>query len=465
MTVELSYLASREWLETEMLSGQRVRSRHQRLSVDLESVPDETSKRISAILDETGLSEDSQKVEVFDSGVNPWITYVWNDGRKLKMDEPILLAIGALPELTKPTDHIESVLAAWEDWLASYKTIALEVIEGLQTDQPAHHLKADWSHEFDALPSFDITFGDGMTTTIDWSMDPECIRDALAGSAWLRAAKKRFPSSSFDAAAEATSLPPNKWISQIKELPPSEQATHYLRQKKRLFLAAKAHDRAVRSSVFSFEAEMRKWASDHGSERLQLGIEDGYRMNARYLAERLAKEAPGFYAMAAQSAESGWASKASSPSEEALRLRRAVQIALDAHAPSNVDGIPEAEIVVVKSPPHQIYLAESNSRFPSDAGLPARDGWPWWTDQHENVIGGDPIPFEAVVVRNWLGRFHLIGAVDSPGSRSKMIWAIPDLEDFGPLGNITPSNPDAEPPNAARIKPPKPDNNDDDIPF
>lgn len=189
---------------------------------------------------------------------------------------------------------------------------------------------------------------------------------------------------------------------------------------------------------------------------------------ARDVEERLAAEAPGFFAMPANSVKDGWARQTGSPSEEALRLRRRVQAAMDKCAPVNFDGKPSAEIVTVTEPPPQIYFAqEEGDPFSGTevTDLPSKEAWPWFRDDDGGVFGYNAKPFEAVVVKNWLGRFHLIGAVSGEnGSRPVGIWAIPDRQHFHEDGAVDAQDPDAKAPVAAKRKPPRP-GGDDDIPF
>jgi hypothetical protein len=249
---------------------------------------------------------------------------------------------------------------------------------------------------------------------------------------------------------------------------PSDVARASLDLVRRRCAAAKAFDAAQEAAIPDFEAEMKRWAKDHGSERLRLGLEDGYRMNSRYLAERIAAEAPGMFAMPSESAKKGWAIKTASPSESALRLRRQIAAAMERNAPPNSGGPPETEISTVKSPPPEIYRADAGIQTPFatvGTDLPSRDGWPWELE-HNRPVSLDPIPFEAVVVKNWLGRFHLIGAVDDdrrgapPG-----IWAVPDIDDYRDDGSVLPRDPDETMPERAKRKPPERELEEDDIPF
>src|ERR1035438_5485077 len=133
---------------------------------------------------------------------------------------------------------------------------------------------------------------------------------------------------------------------------------------------------------------LRRWAKEQGSDQLNIGIEDGYRMIPQYLLERINAEVPGFYAhLPRDNDDVSWQER-TAPSIAALRLRRAVQERLERWCPEKMDP-PDAQIVWMKSPP--IGMREK----PED-----EDEW-----YHE-----DPA-FEAIIARNWLGRYTLVAAV------------------------------------------------------
>lgn len=462
---DLRYQASREWLEAEILAGRPASHRRHSLVVDLESLDPRQAKRVEAILDGIVFKPDLGRVIVLDSGIDPERRYGASDDELAAMDDPVVRAVGALPEIASPTRDLESVLTATEEWLAQYCTAALDAIEQLNQTRP------DGKNPFGKKISWTavrIPFGPDSEATVRPDDGPNAMRDARAAWAWRWAAKDRFSAQSVEAATEATAPSPEESHAWIETEGPEEIAQRFLSWAKRRYMAAKAHDRARRAQVPDFDTEMARWASENGSDRLQLGIEDGYRMNSRYLAERLAAEAPGFFAMPANSVKDGWARQTGSPSEEALRLRRRVQAAMDKCAPVNFDGKPSAEIVTVTEPPPQIYFAhEEGDPFSGTevTDLPSKEAWPWFRNDDGGVFGYNAKPFEAVVVKNWLGRFHLIGAVSGEnGSRPVGLWAIPDRQHFHEDGAVDAQDPDAKAPVAAKRKPPRP-GGDDDIPF
>lgn len=465
--IELRYMASREWMESEMLAGRPVQRRDQTLVVDPDSIDPELLARVEAVADSImHLSiKKKQRICVLDSGIDPELFSTSAGDRSTPMDAAVVDQVGVLPELPEPTDDVAAVVAAWEVWLKEYCAQALVTIKLTNANPPTDlkDISVDQDVEWGPV---DISFGDGLRTTIALDDGPEAIRAVRAGLLWNWAAADRFSSESYAAAREATEASPGEGKNWLESLGPEELAQKYLERRKQLFRAAKAHHVARSEQVPDFEDEMKRWAFECGSNRLRLGIEDGYRMNARYLVERLAAEAPGMFAMTARSAPKDWAHRAGSPSEQALELRRRVNAAITRHAPPNLDGKPEAEIVIVKHPPHEMFLADPGVKTLQGLigdDLPSREAWPWSLDSYRSPVGKGPKPLEAVVVKHWLGRFHLIGAVGDPlGGDPPGIWAIPDPEMYEEDGTVKPQDPDATRPRAAKRKPPE---TDEDIPF
>ena len=131
-----------------------------------------------------------------------------------------------------------------------------------------------------------------------------------------------------------------------------------------------------------FKREMEQWAEQHGSERLRVGLADGYRMVGVYLQERAEHEAgSGFYAWRQEAAPRLWVRR-NDPTEDALLLRRQVQARLAAITPDD-QPILEAEIVWLKQSPEQIC------------------DLPLWEQES----------CEAIVIRGWLDHYTLVGVV------------------------------------------------------
>lgn len=454
----LGYQASREWMEAEILAGRPVQHRRQTLSVDLEDLDVEQVQRVEAVLDAVHVDLYSGQVTVLDSGIDPENKFGPKE-KRVPMDGPIVQVVGRLPELPKPTDDLHEVLVAWEGWLAQYCSEALKAIDALNQERPKGENPFGKEIEWKGIR---VEFGPAVETVVKPEDGPKAIQHARAAWAWTWAARDRFGQESVEAAKEATTPSADVSRGWIENLDREQVAQLFLERAKKMHTTAKAHDAARRAQEPDFDTEMARWASKKGSPRLQLGIEDGYRMNARYLAERLAAEAPGFFAMPVSSAKKDWAHRTASPSEQALRLRRHVETAIRKTAPESPDGPPDVEILTVTEPPAQMYFAHGDDF--ADTEFPSKEGWPWWYDEDNSPYGYEAKPFEAVVVKNWLGRFHLIGGVSNDaGIGPAGIWAIPQLRHFEDDGSVQPQNPDDPPPKAAKRKPPHP--GEDDIPF
>lgn len=455
----LRYQASREWMEGEILAGQPVQHRRHALPVDPHDLEAEERVRVEAVLDAVEVAREDGRVTVLDSGIDPGMSYGPSEDALVPMDQPITQVVGKLPELPEPTNDLSRVLDVWEEWISRYCEEALTAIDVLNREKPSGQNPFGRAVKWGGLR---VLFGPGAETAVKPEDGAEAMRDVRAGWAWTWAAKERFGLESVEAAEEATMPAPAQSQEWIESLGPVEIARRFLERVKKMHAAAKAHDAARKAQEPDFDIEMGQWASAHGSTRLQLGIEDGYRMNARYLAERLAAEAPGFFAMSVNSAKRTWARRTASPSEQALLLRRRVQAAIEQSAPLLSGGSPEVEIMTIAEPPPQMYLAHVEGGEASD--FPSKEGWPWWYDEEGNAYGFRAKPFEAIVVTNWLGRFHLVGAVaDESGSSPAGIWAVPQLRHYREDGVVERQNPDGPAGTRAKRKPPSP--GEDDIPF
>lgn len=454
----LRYQASREWMEEEILSGRPLDHRRHTLCIDPAVLSVDLQARLESLLDGAVYLEDLERVLVLDSGLNPSLSFGPNQENFVPMDDLVVSRIGILPEIPRPTDQAVDVISAWETWMELYRSTALIAIESLIQESPARgrgsdNRKVKWSGRAVELHGFRFA--------VSPSDGPQAMQDIRAGLAWGKRANELFAAESTSAAKEATGPSREEVQAWYEDGEAEIFASHYRLWAKRFYAAAKAHDRALRSDVLDFDAEMERWAGEFGSERLRLGIADGYRMNARYLSERLAAEAPGFYAMPTRAATEGWAKRANSPSEAALRLRRAVEAAITKSAPKNIDGPPRIEIAEVVDPPVEIYIAQGQEGPYAD--LPDPRGWDWKPDNSGGTYGKGPQPFEAVIVHGWLSRFTLIGAVaEEEGHGPPWVWAVPEADRFHEDGTVIAEDPDERRPTRAKRKPP---GGDDDIPF
>lgn len=468
-SIELRYLASRKWMESQILKGQAIQSRVQTILVNPADLDNSLLRRVESVQDAVMTLKvgKARRICVLDSGIDPELSFGPSKKQLVPLDKPIRDALGNLPELDFPTEDVQAVVSAWEDWIARYIEEALQVIDRLNLDPPGVgkeeflDTKVSWNE-------VTIWLTEDLTADISPGDGAKAIRDARAGLLWNWAASRHFSSDSVAAAKEAVAIPPKEAQTWLETLDPADLAARSLDLARKRYQAAKAHDAARSAKVPDFDVEMRRWAEKRGSERLRLGIEDGYRMNARYLAERIATEAPGMFAMPVSSATEDWASKAASPSEAALRLRRRVAAAVERYAPPNLDGPPKTEIMIIRKPPPGIYRADPGVQIDGQtigSDLPDREGWQWSIGDFNQPIASKPTPIEAVVVKDWLGRFHLIGAVAHERQGAPPgIWAIPDPDLYDEDGTVIAQDPDEPTPPRARRKPPEPPESDD-IPF
>jgi hypothetical protein len=141
--------------------------------------------------------------------------------------------------------------------------------------------------------------------------------------------------------------------------------------------AREAKEEKARTDAFGLELE--RWVSAHGSRRLQMAAERGYRTNTSYALERVGREMPGFWLDSAEDCE--WGERAD-PSEEALNIEQAIQAHLN-----EVD--PELEVRIV-------WLTET----------------PRSLDRMMEKEDLEFSPQEALIVSGYLGRYLIVMPVD-----------------------------------------------------
>jgi hypothetical protein len=463
--VALPYDASRAWMERRILAGEPLVDRRHVLEIDTEALDKAMRDRVIAILSAVAQDELPERAVVLDSGVDPDALFGVEAGEDdagttlfftRRLNEPIEDAIGRLPEVDEPTDDVGTVVAAWESWIERYLAEALALFSRWN-EAPPDKVEGP-GFESGRWHTLTLHVGHGITSYVPVSAGPKVARDALAAGLRMRYIERVFDPESVSAAREAT-LPGAAVLNrELQELGPDEIAACQLRRSRKQYEVGRAHHIARHKAIPDFDRDMRTWARAYGSRRLQIGIEDGYRMHALYLGERIAREAPGFYALPIGSAQERWASTAASPSENALILRRRVAASLERFAEDESIVRPAVKIVRVIHPPHQMYHRGHD-------GYPVA-GWTWYGDE-DGPQWAAPDPFEAVVVFAWLGRYHLVGAVRLPsGDSPPGIWATPDPAAYSDDGTVTPISLDDPAPAYARLKPPSAASaSDDDIPF
>lgn len=129
-----------------------------------------------------------------------------------------------------------------------------------------------------------------------------------------------------------------------------------------------------------FVRGLKLWVPVHGSKRLQMAAERGYRANTSYALERVGKEMPGFWLDSAEDCE--WGERAD-PSEEALNLEQEVQAHL-----GEVDPELEVRIVWLTETPRSLdrMMEENDLEFS---------------------------PQEALIVSGYLGRYLIVMPVNA----------------------------------------------------
>lgn len=107
------------------------------------------------------------------------------------------------------------------------------------------------------------------------------------------------------------------------ELPrPEDDPTRFLAALEPWLDEAEAEQAADAESSSAFNAEMKSWIKEHGSQRLKLASKGDYRSNRSYAVERATQEMPGFWVDSAEDCE--WGERVD-PTEEMLVLEASVR--------------------------------------------------------------------------------------------------------------------------------------------
>jgi len=400
--LELPYRVSRAWLEKRTLAGEVVEPVH-RLVIETDQLPSELRQRVADLAMRVRPTEwwgpPTETVEIVGSGIDPTDHATTESGRELYASDPITQTLGELPELPKPTSQPIVLIEIYEAWIGRYLDlsnaaiaawIARWAIDG-EVDEDGNApngMPATWWTR--SVP-YDIGT-ERHTLALDGRTQLELFR-AVAGAAQLRShAKMAAGAEDFKIALDIVGQP-----LRFEDKPSSgDEVVHaYVEHVKRIANLAFARQWTRQRQREGFELEMSRWAFEHGSERLKLGISDGYRMVPVYLQERLTAEAPGFYAHLPKKDDAHVWQPRTGPSEEALRLRRAVQDRLESHAPPG-GSVPVAEIGWMKNPPPA--MCDEDYAFEND-------DWGNRTDEIKECA------FEIIGVKSWLGRYTLIAGV------------------------------------------------------
>jgi hypothetical protein len=460
----LPYRVGSAWRETRILDGDLVDAVQER-TIELDRLDTELRQRAVAIYrqvnlalygDETARAEGGGTrhsargkltVEVVGSGVVPYEN-VPADARIPDVAPPrqtdyVTDRIGLLAQLPEPAAADAELIAAYEDWLRRYQDLSSDALGAwLRQYAPPHEFPSmdpeDGERFWLASASYVTPRGEHRRHEIDGRVDLDRYRRVRAANQLYTHVRMTVDSEDFEEALDILGGEEPRL-----DGPTDEQAVAaYAEHNERVAAIAFARFWNRHRQREGFDLEMFRWAWQHGSERLQLGLVDGYRMTPVYLQERLQMELPGFYAFQLKPGETRPWQARTGPSEAALKLRRGVQDRLDRQASGGRRPL-EAQIAWMKNLPRAMIDF-------------ARDFIPVRPDD-------DPRGFEVIVVAGWLDRYSLIGVVWSdveelrPPKWLQLRFALKQL-DYGLTG--LPEPPDVVSQARGGAAPP-----DDDIPF
>ncbi len=400
----LPYRLAPAYIEERTLAGELV-DPVQSITVELDMLGDDSLRdRAKALF----LNVDTRHfartgtVEVMSSGVEV-CTEKRADGRTIRMPAPIVLKIGSLPVLPTPVTDPVQLIEAYEPWIAAYVELAPVAI-------------ADWLTAWatDADPDEDGCYPNGATAgTFTTTMflrangrerhvevdgrfdDPEHFRRVRAAYALYHFAANTVSDEDWKFAL--TIVGRGAELSEDWAETGDETIVAYEKYAERVAAVAFARSWNRQRGKGGFDLETRRWAAAHGSERLRIGLEDGYRMVPVYLKERIGAEVPGFYAYLPKDDDDVMWQPRTGPSEAALLWRRFVQTELDEHCPPSQPA-PRAEIVWMRTPPDE--MVDQALLYDVDY------------QGYQHPV--DMEPFEAIAVPGWLGRYTLLAGVYSP---------------------------------------------------
>lgn len=379
--VSLPYMVSDHFREREALAGRFI-PREQRHEINVVALGDSQCEDLAEIYAQLALPADEPYPIVLGTGVG------FPDRERTVVTPQLMLdavhrLVGSHPVLLEPAQDLEPLVEAYRDWIRRWR-------------QAAQRALVDWVRDDASVESARPTDSRVVSVPI---LDPEAAeneawlfdaRDGLEEFVRARAARIRLDLLRDIVDDESLRYGIDIVGERVWKLP---HTTHgdvlasYEDRVARIEQIALRHHYLHADTEQAFVGRMQVWASRFGSERLRIGLADGYRMTAAYLQERLASEAPGFHAFRARRLDL-IGKERTAPSEEALRLRRAVQAWLDENASGD----------------HYSY--DAVIRWVDDSDIPAQ-----LTDQEAYE---DERNAEAIVIAGWLGRYQLVGMVDGP---------------------------------------------------
>ncbi|MFI4977490.1 MAG: hypothetical protein ACHQC8_02250 [Solirubrobacterales bacterium] len=396
----LPYRVGKTWLEERTLAGDVAQLIHT-VTIDTDQLSQGSRDRVTALAKriDTLPFEFGDGLEVIGSAVDAGACIKDDDGQELHQAGPIVEKIGDLPELAEPTVSAETLLDAYEAWISRYLDLSL----GAVASWIAHWATKLEANDKGRLPNgasqelwiHTIVYSDGetdRTVQIDGRSNLDLFYRASAAGQMFTRVKREVDEGDMDAALDIVGAR-TQLAGKLMDI--GDLVAAYEQYCDRISNLAFARHWTRQRQRDGFELEMRRWTLEHGSERLKMGVADGYRMIPVYLNERIVAEVPGFYAhLPTKDDKHTWQPR-TGPSEEALLLRRAVQDRLNRHAPPGAKP-PLADIGWIKIPPLQ--MCDEHYAYSDDE----------WGNREDEIKG---TPFEIIVVRDWLGRYTLMAAV------------------------------------------------------
>lgn len=391
----LHYALASAFLEQEALAG-RFMEREQQVEYDLGTMAPEDADRLKEVWSQLSWVGRRQWPIVHGTGIDDSSVGDGPDDFEA-MDAPVRAQIGGLPTLAGPPASPADLIGAYERWIDDYRKLSLPALmdwaskfamdEELTDAYYAHGVE----ESFWRIPVRVRSTIDSRETTVRLdarAMDPVQFQRARAALVRRHATRRVVGKVSWSRARDIVES--TVWIavplSDIDEYPVSRIVDGYEAVSERLAAVALAHHHLAATEDRHFTDDMNAWAAFSGSDRLQLGLEGGYRMTAVYLDERRDIEAPTFYAFRPEQPEVPIGRERTGPSGKALRLCRAVQAHLD-------------EVAVLPS---------GSGPLVATIRWVGMDDLPKQLVKRSNVDDGG---LEAIVVPGWLGRYQLIGLV------------------------------------------------------
>ena len=400
--LELPYRVSRAWLEERTLAGDVVTPIHS-LDIATDQLSPDLRERAAALAKRINTNEfpweTPKTVEVIGSGIAPWDHATDESGRLVSPTDPVTNRINELPELPQPTSSGDELIEAYEAWLSRYGDLSLGALAAWIDRWAVDGDPDDGGNAPNGLP---ITWwmrwvpyrvGDRrQTLKVDGRTHLELFQRVAAASQLHSHAQSTAGEEDMKVALDILGGP-----LQLPANPasPDDVVAAYTDHVERLANLAFARYWTRQRQREGFDLEMRRWALEHGSDRLQIGLSDEYRMVPVYLQERIGAEMPRFYAHLPKKDDRHTWQPRTGPSEAALRLRRAVQDRLERHAPPGA-VVPIAEIGWMKKPP--VAMCDERHAYENDE----------WGNREDEIM---ECAFEIIGVRNWLGRYTLMAGV------------------------------------------------------